>query len=125
MAERHAAIAAQDVTQQRHAYAATVVSSYEMGPSLSPLSAVTSSDGLPGVISKMATLQNAQDAMDHTYDSFRASSTLAGVASTQAEAARTHAETLRHPGACRSRPRGGRGGRGGQRLPGDRGPEDG
>ena len=94
VAERHAAIAAQDVTQQRHAYAATVVSSYEMGPSLSPLSAVTSSDGLPGVISKMATLQNAQDAMDHTYDSFRASSTLAGVASTQAEAARTHAETL-------------------------------
>jgi cell wall-associated NlpC family hydrolase len=65
-----------------------------MGPSLSPLSAVTSSDGLPGVISKMATLQNAQDAMDHTYDSFRASSTLAGVASTQAEAARTRAETL-------------------------------
>ena len=94
VAERHAAIAAQDVTQQRHAYAATVVSSYEMGPSLSPLSAVTSSDGLPGVISKMATLQNAQDAMDHTYDSFRASSTLAGVASTQAEAARTRAETL-------------------------------
>ncbi len=94
VAERHAAIAARDVTQQRHAYAATVVSSYEMGPSLSPLSAVTSSEGLPGVVSKLATLQNAQDAMDHTYDSYRASSTLAGVASTQAEAARTRAETL-------------------------------
>lgn len=94
VADQHAAIAAQDVRQQRHSYAATVVSSYEMGPWLSPLSAVTSSDGLPGVISKMATLQNAQDAMDHTYDSFRASSTLAGVASAQAEAARAHAETL-------------------------------
>jgi len=94
VAERHAAIAAEDMKQQRHSYAATVVSSYEMGPSLSPLSAVTSSDGLPGVISKMATLQNAQDAMDHTYDSFRASSTLAGVARAQAEAARAHAETL-------------------------------
>jgi cell wall-associated NlpC family hydrolase len=94
VADRHAAIAAKDVRQQRHSYAATVVSSYELGPSLSPLAAVTSGDGLPGVISKMATLQNAQDAMDHTYDSFRASSTLAGVASAQAEAARAHAETL-------------------------------
>ncbi len=94
VAERHATIAAGDVRQQRQSYAATVVASYEMGPSLSPLAAVTGSDGLPGVISKMATLQNAQDAMDHTYDSFRASSTLAGVASTQAEQARAHAETL-------------------------------
>lgn len=94
VADRHAAIADRDARQQRSWYAATVVSSYEMGPSLSPLSAVTSSAGLPGVISKMATLQNAQDAMDHTYDSFRASSTLAGVASDQAERARARAETL-------------------------------
>ena len=41
VAERHAAIAAGDARQQRQAYAATVVSSYEMGPSLSPLAAVT------------------------------------------------------------------------------------
>ena len=65
-----------------------------MGPSLSPISAVTGSNGLPAVVSKMATLQNAQDAMDHTYDAFRASSTLAGVASTQAETARARAEAL-------------------------------
>ena len=94
VADRHAAIAASDAKQQRHSYAATVVASYEAGPSLSPISAVTGSNGLPAVVSKMATLQNAQDAMDHTYDSFRASSTLAGVASTQAETARARAEAL-------------------------------
>ena len=94
VADRHAAIAAADASQQRHSYAATVVASYEEGPSLSPISAVTGSNGLPAVVSKMATLQNAQDAMDHTYDSFRASSTLAGVASTQAETARARAEAL-------------------------------
>ena len=117
VADQHAAIAARDARQQRHAYAATVVSSYEMGPSLSPLSAVTSSAGLPGVISKMATLQNAQDAMDHTYDSFRASSTLAGVASDQAEAARAHAETLATRARAGARPRGRCGGRCRQRHP--------
>ncbi len=94
VADRHAAIAASDAKQQRHSYAATVVASYEAGPSLSPISAVTGSNGLPAVVSKMATLQNAQDAMDHTYDAFRASSTLAGVASTQAETARARAEAL-------------------------------
>jgi cell wall-associated NlpC family hydrolase len=94
VADRHAAIASADAQHQRRSYAATVVASYEMGPSLSPLSAVTGATGLAGVVTRMSTLQNAQDAMDHTYDSFRASSTLAGVASTQAETARARAAAL-------------------------------
>jgi cell wall-associated NlpC family hydrolase len=94
VADRHAAIASADATHQRRSYAATVVASYEMGPSLSPLAAVTGATGLSGVITRMSTLQNAQDAMDHTYDSFRASSTLAGVASMQARTARAHAAVL-------------------------------
>ena len=49
---------------------------------------------LPAVINKMSTLQNAQAAMDHTYDSYTASSTLAGVARDQADAARAKAATL-------------------------------
>ena len=94
VADRHARIAAADAKRQREAYAATVVSSYEMGPSLSPLSSFQDSDGVAGVIAKLFTLQNAQSAMDHTFDSYSASSTLAGVASDQAEAARAKAETL-------------------------------
>jgi len=93
-ADRHARIAAADAKHQRAAYAQTVVSSYEMGPSLSPLASFQGSDGVAGVIGKMFTLQNAQSAMDHTFDSYSASSTLAGVASDQADAARAKAETL-------------------------------
>lgn len=94
VADRHARIAGADAVHTRHSYAATVVASYELGPSLSPLSALTGSSGISNVASRMATLQNAQDAMDHTYDSYRASSTLAGVASAQADAARARAATL-------------------------------
>ena len=94
VAERHARIASQDARDQRHAYAATVVTSYEMGPSLSPISALQGADGLTDVVSTMSTLQNAQAAMDHTFDSYTASSTLAGVASDQADAARAKAADL-------------------------------
>jgi cell wall-associated NlpC family hydrolase len=94
VAERHARLAGADATEQRNAYAATVVTSYELGPSLSPLSAVTDSNGLDTVVSKLSTIQTAQSTMDHTYDSFVASSTLAKVASDQADAARTQAAAL-------------------------------
>src|SRR3954469_17225888 len=94
LAERHARIATADAKHQRHSYAATVVTSYEMGPSLSPLAALQGSNGLNSVVSSMSALQNAQDAMDHTFDSYAASSTLAGVASDQADAARAEAATL-------------------------------
>jgi peptidoglycan DL-endopeptidase CwlO len=94
VAERHSRIAFADARHQRHAYAATVVASYEMGPSLSPISALQGSGGVNSVISTISTLQNAQDAMDHTYDSYTASSTLAGVASDQADSARMKAQAL-------------------------------
>jgi len=93
-ADEHARIAAADAKRQHHAYAATVVASYEMGPTLSPLSALQGSDGVAAVLGKMSTLQNAQAAMDHTFDSFTASSTLAGVARDQADAARVKAASL-------------------------------
>jgi cell wall-associated NlpC family hydrolase len=94
VADRHARIAAHDATRQRNAYAATVVSSYESGPSMSPLAALQNDDGVSSVIGTMSTLQIAQDAMDHTFDSYTASSTLAGVASDQADSARAKAERL-------------------------------
>ena len=94
VADRHARIAAADVSQQRQSYAASVVSSYELGPSLTPISAIQGSDGIGAVLSKLATLQNAQSAMDSTYDSFQASSTLAGVARSQADSARAQAQAM-------------------------------
>jgi cell wall-associated NlpC family hydrolase len=94
VAERHARIAASDARHSRHAYAATVVTSYEMGPSLSPLSALQGDQGLDSVVDGLSNLQNAQDAMDHVFDSYTASSTLAGVASDQAEAAEAKATAL-------------------------------
>jgi cell wall-associated NlpC family hydrolase len=94
VAEQHARIAARDARHQRHAYAATVVTSYEMGPTLSPISALQGADGLDGVVDTMSTLQNAQSAMDYSFDSYTASSTLAGVASDQADAARAKAAGL-------------------------------
>jgi len=94
VADRHARIAAGDARQQRHSYAAAVVTSYELGPDLSPLSALQGDDGLASVASTMATLQNAQAALDHTYDSLSASATLAGVARQQAETARAKAADL-------------------------------
>ncbi len=94
VADRHARIAEGDATRTRHQYAATVVTSYEMGPSFSPLTALQGADGVSSVINTMSTLQNAQSAMDHTFDSYTASSTLAGVARDQAAAARAKAATL-------------------------------
>jgi cell wall-associated NlpC family hydrolase len=94
VAERHSQIAASDARHSRHAYAATVVTSYEMGPSLSPLSALQGNQGLDSVVDGLSNLQNAQDAMDHVFDSFTASSTLAGVASDQADAAEAKATAL-------------------------------
>ena len=94
VADRHARIAAADAKHQRHAYAATVVTSYELGPSFSPLSALQGDDGVASVVDTMSSLQNAQAAMDHTYDSYTASSTLAGVALEQAKTARAKAATL-------------------------------
>ncbi|HEX3929522.1 MAG TPA: C40 family peptidase [Nocardioides sp.] len=93
-ASEHATIAAGDARRQHAAYAATVVTSYEMGPSLSPLAALQGADGMSSVVDTMSTLQNAQSAMDHTAASYTASSTLAGVASDQAEAAQAKAARL-------------------------------
>jgi cell wall-associated NlpC family hydrolase len=94
VADRHARIASADVTRQRRSYAASVVSSYEMGPSLTPISAIQGSSGIGSVLSRLATLQNAQSAIDSSYDSFQASSVLAGVARSQADAARARAQAL-------------------------------
>ena len=56
-AERRSAVAAADVARQREAYGDAVVTSYEMAPGLTALSAIAKSDGIPTVIDRATTMQ--------------------------------------------------------------------
>jgi len=91
-AQQRSRIAAADVARQRQAYGDAVVSSYEMAPGLTALSAIAQSDGIQTVIERTTTAQNAEAALDDHYDEFRASATIADVATKQAQDARTAAE---------------------------------
>src|SRR6478736_1212220 len=83
--------AAADVESQRQVYGDAVVSSYEMTPGLSALSAIAKSDGIQTVIERATTVQNAESALDDRYDEFRASATIADVATQQAKDAQAAA----------------------------------
>jgi peptidoglycan DL-endopeptidase CwlO len=93
-AERRSAIAVADVERQRDAYGDTVASSYQQAPELTALNAIAESDGFDAVIDQVSTMRNAETALDANYDSFRAASTLADVATRQAEEARAEAQDL-------------------------------
>lgn len=87
------AVSAQaDVARQRAAYTDSVVTSYELAPGLTALSAVVHSDGIDMVLQRSATMENAADALDGNYDEFRAAAVVADVARERAERARTAAE---------------------------------
>jgi cell wall-associated NlpC family hydrolase len=90
-AELRSAVAAADVDRQQEVYGAALVTSYEMAPGLTALTAIAQSDGITTVIDRATTMQNAEDALDGKYDEFRASATLADVATRQAEQARAEA----------------------------------
>jgi predicted porin len=112
-AEERSEDAQADVERLREAYGDTVASSYQQAPELTALSAIAGSDGIDGVIDQVNTMRNAETALDANYDSFRAASTLADVATRQAREARTAAADLeveaseaRDPGPGRRRLRG-------------------
>ena len=90
-AERRSEIAQGDVDRQRDIYSDALVTSYQLAPGLTALSAITRADGIEMVIDRATTMHNAEDALDGQYDAFRASATLADVATQQAEAARATA----------------------------------
>lgn len=91
IARQHAEIAGADLQRQRAAYGDAVVSSYELAPGLTALSAIVGSDGIGQVVQQATTLQNAERALDGNYDRFRAAATLADVAAQQAEGAEADA----------------------------------
>ncbi|MBB6627460.1 C40 family peptidase [Nocardioides sp. KIGAM211] len=91
-AAERSAIAHADVARQQEAYGDALVTSYEMAPTLTALSAIADSDGIATVIDRTTTMHNAEDALDGQYDVFRAAATLADVADQQAAAARADAD---------------------------------
>jgi cell wall-associated NlpC family hydrolase len=93
-AQRRSQLAETDVRRQREAYGDALVSSYELAPGLTALSAMVRSDGIGDVVQQATSLQNAESALDSNYDSFRASATVAAVSVGQArdaQAAAVHA----------------------------------
>ncbi|HEU5456031.1 MAG TPA: hypothetical protein VFU85_10150, partial [Nocardioides sp.] len=93
-AEQRSAAATADVERLREAYGDTVAASYQQAPELTALNAIAGSDGIDGVIDQVTTMRNAETALDANYDSFRAASTLADVATQQARDARSDAAAL-------------------------------
>jgi cell wall-associated NlpC family hydrolase len=91
-AQAGAVSAQEDVARQRAAYTDSVVTSYELAPGLTALSAVVHSDGIDMVLQRSATMENAADALDGNYDEFRAAAVVADVARERAERAQADAE---------------------------------
>ncbi|WP_051551489.1 C40 family peptidase [Nocardioides sp. URHA0020] len=81
-----------DVRRQRQAYTDSLVTSYELAPQLTALSAVVHSDGIDSVLQRSVTMANANDALDGNYDELRAAAVVADVARDRAERARAGAE---------------------------------
>ena len=93
-AERQSTIAVANVERQREAYGDAMISSYQQAPELTALNAIAESEGIETVIERVNTMRNAETALDANYDSFRAASTLADVATRQAQEARSEAAAL-------------------------------
>ena len=93
-AQRRSEVARADVERQRSAYADSIASSYQSAPGITGLGSLANADGIEDVIEDVTTMQSAEAALDRRYDGFRASSTLADVASEQAEKAQDKAMAL-------------------------------
>lgn len=91
-AQAGAAAAQADVERQRAAYTDSIVTSYELAPGLTALSALVRSDGIDTVLQRSATMDNAANALDGNYDEFRAAAVVAEVARGQAERAQEDAQ---------------------------------
>ena len=93
-AEKRERRATAALKRQQRAYGDALASSYAMAPELTAMSAMLDADGPNGVMERYTTLDSAESAMDNQYDDFRALSTLASVATDNAEDARAEAAAL-------------------------------
>ena len=94
VAERRSSIAEADVERQQDAYSDALVTTYQLAPGLTSIGAIVQSDGIETVIDRTTTMRTAEDALDGNYDEFRAASTLADIATQQAQDAKAEALAL-------------------------------
>ncbi len=92
VAERQARSAESEVARQQSAYGDALATTYQLSPELTALLAIIDSDGITTVLDRTHTLRNAETAMNDQWDRFRATSTLAEVASAHATEARAAAD---------------------------------
>jgi peptidoglycan DL-endopeptidase CwlO len=93
-ARARATAANADVTRQQRAYGDALATSYAVAPQLTTMAAILDSDGVTGVMERYNALSSAEDAMNSQYDTFRATSTLATIAQTQARQAEEKAAAM-------------------------------
>ncbi len=74
-----------DLARQREAYADAVNTSYQLGPSLSPLAAIGQAGGVSSVVENTALIQHAHAAIEGTYQTYDATAVLAESADARAE----------------------------------------
>lgn len=93
-ARRVAKRAAGDVRTQREAYGEALVRSYQSAPTVAGLVAMAGAEGIGDLVEQRATMDNAVDAMEGRYDSFRASATVAELSSGRADDAEQKAARM-------------------------------
>jgi len=79
---------------QQAAYRETLVGSYQSAPQVESLAAMVESDGIETYLQRAITAETAVDALEGSYDRFRASAVLSESALASADRAQEHAESL-------------------------------
>lgn len=92
-AEDDADEALRTVREQQQTYSDAIATTYQQAPELSALDGILRADGIEEALATTTTLDQAQTAMGEQYDEFRATATVADVASEQATEARAEAAT--------------------------------
>lgn len=86
-------VASADAARQQEIYGDALVTSYQMAPELTALSAIVRSDGIESLIERSSTMMIAESALGTRYDVLRAANKRAGHAAAVATAARARAAT--------------------------------
>lgn len=91
IAESQELAARAEAERQQQIYSAALVTSYQMAPELTALSAIVKSDGIETVIERSSTMMVAEDALSARYDDLREANLAAHQASAKADKARLKA----------------------------------
>ena len=93
-ARRAAKQATGAVRSQQEAYGEALVRSYQSAPTVAGVAAMVAADGVTDFVEQRVTMDNAVDALEGRYDSFRASATVAELSSGRASDAEATAARM-------------------------------